>query len=112
MTRKESRILILDRQRKKAPMGRLSQFACRDICEARRLAKKSQRIVHVEFDRMRGHLKTLDFGHLQLDVAVDEIVVEHAAVLEEGAVLVEILQRLAQAAAYRRDCLQLFLRQV
>ena len=28
-----------------------------------------QRIVHVEFDRMRGHFEALDFGHLQLDVA-------------------------------------------
>ncbi len=41
----------------------------------------SQRIIHIKLDRMRGHLEAFDFGHLQLDVAVDEIVVEHAAVL-------------------------------
>ena len=29
--------------------------------------RKSLRIVHVEFDRMRGHFEALDFGHLQLD---------------------------------------------
>src|SRR5258708_1493848 len=55
----------------------------------------SERIVHLEFDRMRGHLEALDFRHLQFDIAIDEVVVEHAAVLEEGAVLVEIFQRLA-----------------
>ena len=45
---------------------------------------------------MRGHLKALDFGHLQFDEAVDEVVVEHAAVLEERAILVEVFQRFAQ----------------
>src|SRR5690242_1912988 len=72
----------------------------------------SVRIVHLEFDRMRRHLKTLDFGHLQLDEAVDEVVVEHAAVLEEGAVLVEVFQGLAERTADRRNRLQLFLRQI
>ena len=38
---------------------------------------------------MRGHLVALDFGHLQLDEAVDEVVVEYAAGLEEAAVLVD-----------------------
>ena len=41
----------------------------------------SQRIIHLELDRMRGHLEALDLRHLQLDIGVDEIVVEHAAVL-------------------------------
>ncbi len=75
-------------------------------------AETSQRIVHVEFDRVRGHLEALDFGHLQLDEAVDEVVVEHAAGLEERAVLVEIFQRFAERTADRRDRLQLFLRQI
>ena len=45
----------------------------------------------VEQWRRRGtRPEALDFGHLQLDEAVDEVLVEHAAVLEEGAVLVEI----------------------
>src|SRR5438445_7624281 len=61
---------------------------------------------------MRGHLEALDFGHLQFDEAVDEVVVEYAAVLEERAVLVETFQRLAQATAYRRDRLEFFLRQI
>ena len=66
-----------------------------------RSASKSQRVIHVEFDRMRRHLEAFDFGHLQLDETVDEVVVEHAAVLEEAAILVEILQRLAERTARR-----------
>ena len=58
--------------------------------------KRSARIVHVELDRVGGHFETGDFGHLQLDIAVDEIVIEHAAGLEERAILVEIFQSLAK----------------
>ena len=61
---------------------------------------------------MRGHLEPLDFGHLQFDEAVDEVVVEHAAVLEERPILVEIFQRLAERTANRGNRLELFLRQV
>ena len=57
---------------------------------------KSAGIIHFELDRMRRHLEAFDFGHLQFDVAVDEVVVEHAAVLQERAVFVEIFQRFAQ----------------
>ena len=52
----------------------------------------SDRIVHIEFDRMRGHLKPEHFGHLQVDEGVDLIVVENAAGLQELAVAVEILE--------------------
>src|SRR2546423_11543737 len=75
-------------------------------------ARQSQRIVHLEFDRMRRHLEALNFGHLQLDIAVDEVVVEHTPVLEEGAILVEILQRLAERTAHGGNRLELFLRQI
>src|SRR5207249_6579470 len=61
---------------------------------------------------MRSHLEAFDFGHLQLDIAVDEVVVENAAILQEGAVLVEVLQRLAKRTAHRLDRIQLFLRQI
>jgi len=71
---------------------RLFSFSDRDA----RARVKSLRVVHVEFDRMRGHFEALDFRHLQLDEAVDEVVVEHAAVLEERAILVEIFQGLAE----------------
>src|SRR6266853_6293372 len=47
------------------------------------------RVVHLVLDRMRGVLEADHLLHLQLDVAVDEIVVEHAADLEELAILVE-----------------------
>src|ERR1700740_1289722 len=70
---------------------------------------RSARIVHVELDRVRRHFEALDFGHLQLDIAVDEVVVEHAVGLQEGAVLVEVLECLAKRAADGRDLLQLFL---
>jgi hypothetical protein len=73
---------------------------------------ESERVVHVEFDGMRRHLEPLNLGHFQLDVTVDEIVVEHPAVLEEGAILVEVLQCFAERTANRRDRLQLFLRQI
>ena len=40
---------------------------------------RSDRIVHVVFDRMRGHFKARHFGHLELDAAFDLVVVEDAA---------------------------------
>jgi diguanylate cyclase (GGDEF)-like protein len=49
-----------------------------------------QLVVHVEFDRVRVQLQTHHFFHLQLDVAVDEVVVHDAAGLQEGAVLVQV----------------------
>ena len=61
---------------------------------------------------MRRVLEADHFAHLQVDVAVDEVVVEHAAGLEEAAVLVELSERLAQRAAHRRDLLQLRRRQI
>src|SRR5215218_9646495 len=72
----------------------------------------SDRIVHHELERVRGHLKALHLGHLELDVAIDEVVAEHAAGLEEGAVAVEVDERLTERAADRRDLLQFPWRQV
>src|SRR3954471_15192073 len=70
------------------------------------------RVVHLVLDRMRGVLEADHLGHLQLDVAVDEVVIEHATGLEEFAILVEVRERLAQLAAHRRDLLQLLRRQI
>jgi hypothetical protein len=61
---------------------------------------------------MRGVLEADHFRHLEVDVAVDEIVVEHAAGLEKVTVGVETTQRLAQRAADGRNLLQLRRRQV
>src|SRR5690606_34947869 len=36
----------------------------------------SDRIVHVEFDRVRRHFEAQNLGHLQLDIGVDLVVVE------------------------------------
>jgi hypothetical protein len=54
------------------------------------------RVVHLVFDRVGGVFEADHLGHLQLDIAVDEIVVEHAAGLEERAVLVETAERVTQ----------------
>src|SRR5260221_13781973 len=54
------------------------------------------RVIHLELDRMRGVLEANHFRHLEIDVTVDEIVVEHAARLQEGAVGVEARECLAQ----------------
>src|SRR3984957_19154662 len=72
----------------------------------------SVRIVHFVFDRMGRHLEALDVEHLELDVAVDEVVVEYVAGLEEGAVSVEAGERFSQGSADRRDLLQFLRRQV
>ena len=50
------------------------------------LKNRSDRIIHLELDRMRRVLEGIHFFHLELDIAVDEVVAEHAALLEEGAV--------------------------
>src|SRR5579883_573833 len=55
-----------------------------------------RRVVHFELDRMRGMFEADNLAHFQVDVAVDEVVIKHTAGLEEGAILVELLQRLAQ----------------
>src|SRR6185369_3350935 len=54
----------------------------------------SRGVVHVELDRMRGHAKARDLGHLQLDVGIDIGIGEHATLREERTVLVEVAQRL------------------
>jgi hypothetical protein len=50
-------------------------------------------------------LEGIDLFHLEFEIGVDELVAEDAALFEEGAVLVEILQRLAKAAADLRTFL-------
>eukprot|EP00042_Codosiga_hollandica_P061003 m.922406 g.922406 ORF g.922406 m.922406 type:complete len:463 (+) comp98226_c0_seq1:811-2199(+) len=57
---------------------------------------------------MRGHAEAGHFLHLQLDVGVDVGVGEHAALGQEGTVLVQVVQGLVQAVADGRD-LRVFL---
>src|SRR4051794_22955541 len=68
----------------------------------------SHGIVHLEFDGMGGVLESINLPHLEFDVAVDEVVVEHAAFLEEGTVAVHRFECLTQTAAYRGNLAQLF----
>src|SRR5262245_43877894 len=74
--------------------------------------RRSGRIVHLELDRMGGVLEADHLGHLQVDIAVDEVLVEYAAGQQEAVVLLELLERLAQRPAHRRNLLQLLGRQV
>jgi len=55
-----------------------------------------RRVVHVELDRMGCVLEADYFRHLEVDIAVDEIVIEHTAGLEERTVPVEVTERLAR----------------
>src|SRR3984893_76337 len=71
-----------------------------------------RRVIHLELDRMRRVLEADDLAHLQVDIAVDEVVVEHAADLEEGAILVELFESLAERAAHGRNLLQFLRRQI
>ena len=49
----------------------------------------SAAVVHVELNRMRGHFGAHVFFHLEINVAVDLAVAEHATLLEGVAVLVQ-----------------------
>src|SRR6266516_7066970 len=69
-------------------------------------------VIHLELDWMRRVLEANDLDHLELDIAIDEIVIEDAARFEEVTVLVQIAERFAQAAAHRRDLFQFFRRQI
>src|SRR4051794_3937517 len=64
---------LLSKQQKAPPSE--APFAFQAVTSQGTCERQSQRIVHLEFDRMRRHLEALDFGHLQLDIAVDEVVV-------------------------------------
>src|SRR5690606_10526449 len=77
-----------------------------------KLDPASEAVVQVELDRMRRHLHALDLLLLQRDIAVDQLVAEHVALLQELAVAVERLERLLQREANGRDLLLLLRRQV
>src|ERR1700730_12261115 len=70
------------------------------------------RVVHLILDRMRRVLKANDFLHLELGVAVEEIVIENPAGLEEITVLLEIAKCLAQRAAHGWNLLEFLGRQI
>src|SRR6266480_404313 len=75
-------------------------------------SRRLRRVIHLEFDWMRRVLEANDLDHLELDIAIDEIVIEDAARFEEVTVLVQIAERFAQAAAHRWDLFQFFRRQI
>ena len=64
---------------------------------------RSQRVIHVELDRMGGHAHARDFRHLEFYVGVDHGVGENSPLGQERAALVQVFQRLVQAVAYGGD---------
>ena len=60
-------------------------------------------VVHVVFNRVHGLTEAGDFAHLQFNVGVQHRVGEHAALGQERAVLVQVVQRLVQAVTHGRD---------
>src|SRR5437762_11740736 len=59
-----------------------------------RQMRLSDAVVHLEFDRVRRVLEGVHLTHLEFDIAVDKIVVKHAAFLQECAVAFERFERL------------------
>src|SRR5881628_1646133 len=78
------------------------------------LPKEELKAIPTVCGSLREALENLDKDRafLKNGGVFDEVIIEHAAVFEEGAILVEIFQRLAERTAHRRDRLELFLRQI
>src|SRR5258708_3757797 len=76
------------------------------------LTLRSDAVIHLELDRVRRVLEGVDLFPLEVHVAAEEVVGEHVALLEEGVILLEVADGLAQGSAHRRHLLQLFRRQV
>src|SRR5690606_6299521 len=72
----------------------------------------SDRVVHLELDRVRGVLEGVDLFPLELDVGLDLVLGEDVAGQQELVIGGQGLQRLAQRAADLRNGLQLLRRQV
>lgn len=56
----------------------------------------SEAVIHLEFDRMSRHSHTCHLSHFQTDVAIDEVVREDAARLQELPIGIERFQCLLQ----------------
>src|SRR6185369_3409080 len=67
-------------------------------------------VIHVEFDRAGRRFPAHHVFPLELRISVDLVVAEHVAAGQEGAIVVEAHQSLAQRAAYRRNVHQLLWR--
>src|SRR5438132_1016542 len=75
------------RGRRRSPKSKGAMWR---LCEGNGRYRISSRIVHFKFNRMRGVFEADHLSHLQLDIAVDEIVIEHPAGLQEVAIFLEI----------------------
>src|SRR3974377_1870067 len=74
--------------------------------------QRLRRIVHFELDWMWRVLERDQFRDFKVDVAVNEVVVEHTARSEETAIFVEFAESLPQRAAHRRNALEFRRRQI
>src|SRR5258707_11362884 len=69
-------------------------------------------VVHIELDRMRSHPEASDFFHLQRTVRIEHVVRKDAALGQELAILVEMLDRHVERRAYILYLLGLCRRQI
>jgi hypothetical protein len=56
----------------------------------------SDRVIHLEFDRVRRVLEIVHLFPLQLDIRFDEIAAEHIAFHQKGVIGLQFAQRIAQ----------------
>lgn len=58
--------------------------------------RRLQRIVHIEFDWMRGHAIALNFLRFQLQIGINHAVGEDPAACQECTILIQLIQRFFQ----------------
>jgi hypothetical protein len=67
------------REKKTPPDGGVLSFE---------VSSRLHAVVHVELHRVGGHAHASDVFHLQVDVSIDEVIGEHTARGEEGAICI------------------------
>src|SRR5687768_3398440 len=66
---------------------------------SKREKRRSQAVVHIEFDRMRRHPEARNFFHLELNVSIYHVIRKHSAASQEIAILVQTVQCFIQGSA-------------
>src|SRR6185295_20091617 len=59
-------------------------------------------VIHVELHRMGGHAEARQLVLLEGDVSLEDVVVEHTALGEEGVVLLQAIERFLERSADMR----------
>ena len=110
------------RNRSATHPGRLAAVGPSDICHRDPSARlrqsfpdygsRSDRIVHLEFDRVGGVLERVHLLPLQFHVGLDLVHAENVAPQQEGVVVAQLAERFAQRAADHRHVAQFLGRQI